>query len=299
MNLLNAVCVSVIAMTAAGAAFADPIDYAGFTGATGLTYNNSANGTAGTTGATVTLASVNNTLSGGAVYSSNALSQPTNFSTTFSFNILSQSTGLAGNGFAFVLSSAPSTMGLVNQNLGLGVYNAATSPASLDIQFSTFANQTNNPTYSPGKVYSNLVAVSTDGNLVIPQSATSTYAAPYGIDACDNHATTKSSRAGCMSNGDVWTATITYEKGLLSVTLSDPAEATSFKVINNLAINYSSIFGDGPVYAGFSASNGAVTEGVQLDSWDLGYPAPEPASLVLFGAGLAGLGFARSRRRTI
>ena len=167
MNLLNAVCVSVIAMTAAGAAYADPINYPNFTGATGLTFNNSANGTAGITGASATLTTVGNNTSGGAVYASNALSQPSNFSTTFSFNVTSQSTGLAGNGFAFVLSSAPSTMGLVNQNLGLGVYNAVSSPASLDIQFSTFANQTNNPTFAPGSPYSNLVAVSTKGPRVL------------------------------------------------------------------------------------------------------------------------------------
>ena len=297
MNLFKAAFASAIAIAAAGVAHADPINYPNFTGASGLTFNNSTNGTAGVVSGAANLTTVNNNLSAGAVYANNALAQANNFSTTFSFNVGATSNGLAGNGFAFVLTTSPTTMGLTNQNLGMGLYSPGSSPASLEVQFSTFANPTNNPTYAAGSPYSNLVAVSTNGNLVIPQSATSAYGAPYGVDACDNHAATKSSRAGCLSNGDVWNATITYEHGLLSVVLKDSQETTSWTVINNLAINYSAIFGNSAVYAGFSASNGAASETTQIDSWDLAYAAPEPASLALFGVGLAGLGFIQNRRR--
>jgi hypothetical protein len=299
MNYLALVSASVLALSAGTAAFADPINYTpDFTNATGLTYA----GTAALTGGAVTLTSVNSQTTGAGFYATNALSiDPTvNFTSDFSFNIGAQSNDIAGNGFTFVLTSNPATLGTSSTNLGLG---ATPGTPSVEVQFSTFANATNNPTFAPGQYYSNLIAVSTDGNVVIPQSATSTYAAPYAVNECDNGANTKITRAGCLANGDIWQASISYVNGLLSVAVCDPKEAAggtctagSFvTVINGYAISLASILGTGPVYAGFTSSNGKVTETVQIDSWSLN-AVPEPASLAAFGIGLAALGMVRRRR---
>jgi len=291
---------SVLALSMGTAAMADPINYTpNFSGATGLSYG----GAGALTGSSVTLTNVANFNQGAAVWATNALSfDPTlNFQSDFSFNIGAQSTGLAGNGFTFVLTTNPTALGSVHQNLGLGPLNE-TTPPSVEVQFSTFANQHNNPTFAPGQYYSNLIAVSTDGNVVIPQNSNS-YASPYGVEQCDNQTATKSTRAGCLANGDIWKAAISYQNGLLSVAVCDPKEAggtctasSYITVLTGYAISLASILGDGPIYAGFTASNGAVSETVQIDSWNLS-PVPEPASLAALGAGIAALGLVSRRRR--
>jgi hypothetical protein len=293
MNYRNIFFASAVALTASTAAFAAPINLAT------LDYN----GSASSVGSTANLTQVNATMTGGAVYSANALATPTNFSTTFSFNVGAQSTGLAGNGFAFVLTTTPQSMGLSSKNLGLGgsAGGAGTTvPVSLDVQFSTIANPTNNPLDSNGNHYSNLVAISTDGNLIVPQNATTAYGAPYGVAECNNLSATKSSSPGCMANGGIWSATISYSKGLLTVSVTDPSENGPNTVITGYAINLASLFGSSPVFAGFSASNGAVTETTTIDSWSLSSSSvPEPASLAMFGAGLAALGYTVRRRRAV
>jgi hypothetical protein len=293
MKMYTTLIAGAAALLASTAAFAAPIDYdPNFTGATGLTYA----GGGSLMGSSVQLTNVNTLTSGGAVYASNALAVDSglNFTSDFTFNIGAEASGVAGNGFTFVLTSNPAALGTVSQNLGLGP-TTGSNPGSVEIQFSTYANKTNNPTYAPGQYYSNMVAVSTDGNVVVPQSATSSYAAPYGVNACDNTTANKSSRAGCLANGDVWTAKITYMNGLLSVILTDPKEGMSTTVLSNYAINIASVLGSSLAYAGFTASNGAIGETTTIDSWDMS--VPEPMSLAAFGVGLGALGLIRARRR--
>jgi hypothetical protein len=61
----------------------------------------------------------------------------------------------------------------------------------------------------------------------------------YGVANCDF--SNGYTQPGCMANGDLWTANISYDGAHLTVTLSDPREGTAFTALNNYAINLASI----------------------------------------------------------
>ena len=70
-----------------------------------------------------------------------------------------------------------------------------------------------------------------------------------------------------MSNGDLWTVNIAYDGALLNVSLTDPAEGTSFAAITNYAINIGGLLGGNTAYVGFTGSSGAGTENEDISYW--------------------------------
>ena len=269
-------------LMAGAPAFADSLAYGSFTGTEpGLTYAGQATASGGSLVLTPQAQ-----FAAGAAYTNTALAlgASPNFSSTFTFNIKSAPGVVTANGFAFVLSSNPAGYGTSNQSLGL------TNATSLAIEFSDFGNKNLNPLVSPGVYNSNLVAAIQNGNTNVQSNSPFSYGSP-GPSSCVG---TQVSGNGCMNNGDVWTASITYANGLLNVALKDGAGGF-VSVISNYAITLAS-----SVYAGFTGSTGAFYQSVDIDSWSLtSNSVPEPMTVGMFGVGIAALGYIRSRRRSV
>jgi len=320
----------LVGLTAAGASYAQSssVCYNGGTtgafaascsGSTALTYNGgTAGGSASNTGSEIQLTN-GTAFDYGSVATANQFALGTDFSTSFNFqiNTFSGSTQPA-NGFAFVLSTAPNSDGQSNGNLGIGT-GANTSVA---LEFGTYGNPNTNPLYTTtaqGKnVYlSNFVGVIEDGNTNFQTAQNTNYGVVYGKSSnplfgtipgagnnpgeCISGANFSNSRAGCMSNGDIWNVSITLINNLLTVVLHD--QTASASGINttpiSLTYNVAGYLGTGNVYLGFASSGGASYEQVNILGWEAqsnGGPVPEPASVAALGIGLVGLGLVRQRK---
>lgn len=232
----------------------------------------------------------------GAAYSNSTISLGANdtFSTTFQFQITNVGGIDPADGFTFVLAAGNSGLGGSGQGLGYeGVGN------SVAIEFDTYDNG------DADGDSSNHVALDIDGH-VADGSAQSDQALTnvYGQQSCDFGGGSNYTRAGCLSNGDVWTATIGYDGSALSVQVSDPSESGPDTVISSYPINISNFLGTDTAYVGFTAGDASGYEQHSILNWQFADDTslassivPEPSSLVVLGAGLAGLAFRRSRRR--
>jgi hypothetical protein len=280
------VAASALLLMASVPAFAGSLNYPGFnTNDTSLTFVGDVSATGGPLA--ITPDAVTN--AAGAAYTTNALalgSSP-NFTSSFQFSIANGSTLPTANGFAFVLTSDPTGLGAAHGSLGL------TGATSLAVEFSDYGNKNQNPLVSQSEatsVYnSNLVAAISNGNTVVAGNPTGSYGSP-GPQSCVGKQT---SGNGCMNNGDVWTADISYVAGKLTVALEDGA-GQFITVISGYAIALGS-----NVYAGFTGSTGTFTDSVSILNWSMTYDVPEPMTVGMFGVGIAALGFMRSRRRSV
>ena len=279
------VAASALLLMAGAPAFAGSLNYPGFnTSDPSLTFVGDTSATGGALGITPDQA----TFAAGAAYTTNALAlgASPNFTSSFQFSIASNSLPTA-NGFAFVLTSDPTGLGSSNKSLGLTTAN------SLAVEFSDFANKTQNPLVSQTDattIYnSNLVAAISNGNTVVAGNPTGSYGSP-GPQSCVGAQT---SGNGCLNNGDVWTADISYVAGKLTVALEDGA-GQFITVISGYAIALGS-----NVYAGFTGSTGTFGENVSILNWSMTYDVPEPMTVGMFGVGIAALGLMRSRRRSV
>ncbi|MEJ0044873.1 MAG: PEP-CTERM sorting domain-containing protein [Rhodospirillales bacterium] len=267
----------LLGIVANSAAHADSITYADFLSTAGLTFQGSA---AQVNSNQVALTPSAN-FSSGAAFASNqfALGAGGYFSTSFQFSIDPDPSGTNANGFAFVLTSGRHRARHLKHEPRADGSQQPGDRVS-DVQQFHDRPAGNN----------NLVGVAANGNLAYGSLLGS--GTPYGQPTCDRLNYTQ---AGCLSNGDIWTANIKYQAGLLTVTLKDGQQSET-TVISGLSLDLLSILGTGNVYAGFTGSTGAKQERVRLLDWSLSSDVPEPVSIALFGVGLAALGMVRGRR---
>ncbi len=268
-------------------------NYTNFSSTAGLTLAGNA-GTTTTSDGTVLRVTPSAATQAGAAYGTTPVTLGSNatFSTSFQFRFTSPAGIDPADGITFVLAASPS--GLGSSGIGMGYSGVANSVA---IEFDTFNNY-GSLAGEPNS--SNHIAVDTNGSL--QNLAASSV---YGNASCGftngSPAQNTYTAAGCMSNGNLWTATITYNGSLLNVSVLDPAKGTTFLAISNYSINIASLLGTNNAYAGFTASTGSGQENHDIVNWRLDNTAtltttPEPASLAIAGAGLLAVALFAKRR---
>ena len=237
----------------------------------------------------------------GAAYSTTPITLGTNdiFSTTFKFRFTNPGGIDPADGITFVLAANPT--GLGGLGVGMGYSGVAKSVA---IEFDTY----NNTGYGLGDDdgnSSNHVSIDTGGNLdnanLVNVYGNGSCGFPGGSPAQNNYAT-----PGCMSNGDVWTATIGYDGSQLSLSLQDGSSAPDV-IYAGVPLDIASELGTDLAFVGFTSGTGAGWENHDILSWQFANTTqlapppltsvPEPSETAMMLLASASLAAMAARRR--
>jgi hypothetical protein len=222
----------------------------------------------------------------GAAYSTTpvTLGSSNSFSTQFQFRFTDTGGIGPADGITFVLAAASGQLGGAGGGIGYGGVDN-----SVAVEFDTYDNGG-----GAGDPNDNHVGVDTDGSLDSIITAD-----PYGVSGCGPGVN------GCMSDGDLWTALITYDGTDLNLFLTDGSGVTE-NLISNYAIDIGSFLGTNTAFVGFTGGTGSGFENEDILNWEFSNTAtlpppptatPEPGSLALLGSGLSAI-VALKRRRS-
>jgi hypothetical protein len=259
------------------------ISYSDFSSTSGLTLVGSA-----TTSSNQLELTPASTSQSGAAYSTTGvpLGASDTFSTTFQFQFTNTGGIDPADGITFVLAASPTGLGTGGGDIGYGGVGN-----SVAIEFDTYDNGSSDGDSS------NHVAIDEDGHIDDGTSQSDqNLVNVYGISNCGFTKT-----PGCMSNGDIWTATISYNGTNLAMTLWDTTgESSPFTVYTSQALNISSLLGTNTAFVGFTAGTGSGFEQQDILNWQLSNTAtlnaaPEPSTLGLVIVGVAGIALAKRR----
>lgn len=280
----------------------DLFNFPNFSNTSGLTFAGSATTTTTADGTVLRLTPASGGQSGAAYSTSSVtLGASDTFSTQFQFRFTNPGGIDPADGITFVLAASPTGLGGAGYGIGY-----AGVPHSVAVEFDTYNNNGYGLPNNDGNS-SNHVAIDENGDL-----SNLALANVYGNGSCGfaggSPSQNPNTAAGCMSNGDLWTALVNYDGSHLSVSLKDPAKGTAFQAISNYAINISSLIGTSTAYVGFTSGTGSGWEDHDILNWELANTAtlpttpssgvPEPSALLLIGAGLTTLAtIARRHRR--
>lgn len=221
----------------------------------------------------------------GAGYSKTAATLGANstFSTSFQFRITNTGGISPADGLTFVVAKSDTGLGSSGGGIGYGGVNN-----SLAIEFDTYFNGGLDPN-------GNHVGVNVNGGLTSGATAT-----PYGVTNCSAVGNTNQ---GCMSNGRIWTAFISYDgtSNLLSVALQESGSVLT-NLISTTSYDLDAILGSPTAFVGFTSGTGSGWGNHDILNWrfandtSITNNVPEPMSLALVGMALAAAGVASRKR---
>ena len=243
--------------TPIGFAGATTLYYSDFADASAFTFNGVTATAIGTTGQTVLRLTPNRGGTSGAAYISTpiTLGPKGAFETTFQFQITGTPNQEWSDGMTFLLTGTPANIGTSNQTGGSIGYQD--DRHSVAVIFDTYR-------------YNNVVAAVPNGDLNnVTDHLVNSWAYPYGQNNCNINDPGQSGD-GCLIDGDIWTARIKYDGGILNAWVEDGTGPT-YQVITNFTVSIQKLIHSGPLYVGFTAGTGGGYANYDVLDWEMRY----------------------------